>query len=234
MAGISFPARGCGVKKSRTRIALVDDHRMFLDGLGTVIGSLDPSYECVGFASPLKFLAEIEEGSSYSLIVTDLVMEEMNGTAFIAALQSRRCTTPVLVVSGIDTLPPVEKVLKAGALGFVPKSAPAEMLGQAIHSALSGDIFLPDDLWSALEDNPGSPRTIEHTPAKDETENLLGPRQMEVLRLVAEGYSNRRISEVLGISENTAKTHIKNIFRQLNVSRRTACVSKARSIGLIE
>lgn len=208
---------------------------MFLDGLGTVIRALDPSFDCHGFASPLKLLAAIEAGESYDLIVTDLVMEEMNGTAFIAALQARRCATPVLVVSGIDTLPPVEKVLRAGALGFVPKSAPAELLGQAIRAVLSGETFLSPELWAVMEDNPGAPRkSLSNEDSRKGTAPLLGPRQMDVLKLVAEGYSNQRISEVLGISENTTKTHIKHIFRQLNVSRRTACVSKARSIGLID
>lgn len=221
--------------KGRTKIALVDDHRMFLDGLGTVVGALGPSYDCVSFASPLELLALIEAGENYSLIITDLVMEEMNGTAFIAALQARRCSAPVLVVSGIDTLPPVEKVLRAGALGFVPKSAPAELLGQAIRTVLTGEVFLPPELWAVMEENSTSVRKDRSPNAtSEETSALLGPRQMDVLKLIAEGYSNRRISEVLGITENTAKTHIKHIFRQLNVSRRTACVSKARSIGLIE
>lgn len=219
----------------RTKIALVDDHRMFLDGLGTVVGALDPAYVCTSFASPRELLARIEAKDSYNLIITDLVMEEMNGIAFIVALQARRCATPVLVVSGIDTLPPVEKVLSAGARGFVPKSASTEMLGRAIRTVLAGEIFLPADLWAVMEENSSSPRTVDaNTDERGDADPLLGPRQMDVLRLVAEGYSNRRISEVLGISENTAKTHIKHIFRQLNVSRRTACVSKARSIGLID
>lgn len=218
----------------RIEIALVDDHRMFLDGLSEVINSLDPAYVCTAFASPRDAIATIEQGREYDLIVSDLVMEEMNGVAFILALQARRCTTPVLVVSGIDTLPPVEKVLRLGALGFVPKSAPTGMLGEAIRAALRGEIFLPPDLWTVIEDNPKSPRVAANGPAPGLDDELLGPRQIEVLRLMAEGYSNRRISEVLDISENTVKTHIKQIFRRLNVARRTACVSKARAIGLLD
>ena len=218
----------------RIEIALVDDHRMFLDGLQEVINSLDPAYACTGFASPREAISTIEQGNHFDLIVSDLVMEEMNGVAFILALQARRCTTPVLIVSGIDTLPPVEKVLRLGALGFVPKSAPAGMLGTAIRSALRGETFLPPDLWTVIESNPKSPRTQVAAPEIDEDEELLGQRQIEVLRLMAEGYSNKRIAEVLGISENTVKTHIKQIFRKLNVARRTACVSKARTVGLLD
>ncbi|MBO6633900.1 response regulator transcription factor [Parvibaculum sp.] len=218
----------------RIEIALVDDHRMFLDGLTEVINSLDPAYRCTGFASPREAIATIEEGREYDLIVSDLVMEEMNGVAFILALHARRCTAPVLIVSGIDTLPPVEKVLRLGALGFVPKSAPAGLLGKAIRSALDGEVFLPPDLWTVLEENPKSPRVSDAGAAPGLDDELLGSRQIEVLRLMAEGYSNKRISEVLDISENTVKTHIKLIFKRLNVARRTACVSKARTIGLID
>ena len=216
-------------------IALVDDHRMFLDGLREVIASLDPAYRCAGFASPHNLLIEIENGRRYDLIVSDLVMEEMNGVALITALQARKCTIPVLIVSGIDTLPPVEKVLRIGATGFVPKSAPAKVLGAAIKQALRGEVFLPPELWAVIENDPHSPRLTEgRSPEHAEEVRPVGARQLEVLRLVAEGYSNSSISDVLGISENTVKTHIKQIFKQLNVTRRTACVSKARAMGLID
>jgi DNA-binding NarL/FixJ family response regulator len=216
-------------------ILLVDDHQMFLDGLGAVIRSLDDRYTCASFFSPRSALQSIEDGETYDLIVSDMVMEEMNGVALMRALHARKCDTPVLIVSGIDTLPPVEKVLRLGALGFVPKASPKEILGAAIESALRGDVFLPNELWSVLETSSRSPRVKNETvPATHSEDMLLAPRQTEVLLLIAEGYSNSRISEVLNISENTVKTHIKQIFRQLNVTRRTACVKKAQMLGLLD
>ncbi len=214
-------------------IALIDDHRMFLDGLREVINSLSPDYTCQSYASPRHAISEIENGRIFDLIVSDFVMEEMNGIALILALKARQCNVPVLIVSGIDTLPPVEKVLQNGAMGFVPKSAPTEVLAKAIGTALKGNVFLPPELWSVIEKSPSSPRVPTPQTGSDEA-GLIGPRQIEVLKLVAEGYSNKRISDVLAISENTVKTHIKQIFRQLNVTRRTACVSKAQSLGLLD
>jgi len=216
-------------------IALVDDHQMFLDGLDAVITSLNSQYVCTSFSSPREAIRAIENGDTFDLIVSDLVMEEMNGVALILALQARKCSTPVLVVSGIDTLPPVEKVLRIGALGFLPKSAPKKILGEAITSSLKGDVFLPKELWSVIETNPSSPNiTIRNQEDTAEDNPLLAARQIEVLSLIAEGYSNSRISDVLNISENTVKTHIKQIFRQLNVTRRTACVKKAQTLGLLD
>lgn len=214
-------------------IALIDDHQMFLDGLREVINSLSPDYVCESYASPRETITEIENGRIFDLIVSDFVMEEMNGIALILALKARQCNVPVLIVSGIDTLPPVEKVLQNGAMGFVPKSAPTKVLGQGISAALKGEVFLPPELWTVMETSSTSPQTINVLPPTD-SEPLIGPRQMEVLKLVAEGYSNKRISDVLAISENTVKTHVKQIFRQLNVTRRTACVSKAQTLGLLD
>ncbi len=214
-------------------IALIDDHRMFLDGLREVINSLSPHYECHSYASPRVAISEIENGRTFDLIVSDFVMEEMNGIALILALKARNCHIPVLVVSGIDTLPPVEKVLQNGAMGFVPKSAPTEVLAQGISAALKGEVYLPPELWTVMEASSTSPHTV-NPQLEREDDPLIGPRQMEVLRLVAEGYSNKRISDVLAISENTVKTHVKQIFRQLNVTRRTACVSKAQALGLLD
>ncbi len=214
-------------------IALIDDHRMFLDGLREVINSLSPDYVCESYASPRETIAEIENGRTFDLIVSDFVMEEMNGIALILALNARECRVPVLIVSGIDTLPPVEKVLQNGAMGFVPKSAPKEVLARGITAALKGEVFLPPELWAVMEAGSTSPNAVRGEP-RSQAEPLIGPRQMEVLKLVAEGYSNKRISDVLAISENTVKTHVKQIFRQLNVTRRTACVSKAQTLGLLD
>jgi DNA-binding NarL/FixJ family response regulator len=217
------------------RIALIDDHHMFLDGLREVIKSLDQRYDCVSFASPREALRQIEAGTVFDLILCDLVMAEMNGVAFLQALKVRHVRMPVLILSGIDTMPPVETVLNLGARGFVAKSAPSSVLRKAINTVLEGEIFLSAEMWS-LVGNRSKALTSGPSGEPDKLvtgEILIGPRQIEVLNLIAEGYSNRHISEVLNISENTVKTHIQNIFRLMNVTRRTACVSKARSLGLI-
>ncbi len=216
------------------RIALIDDHHMFLDGLREVIRSLDERYDCTCFASPREAVRRIEADNNFDLIFCDLVMEEMNGVAFLQALKARHVRTPVLILSGIDTMPPVETVLNLGARGFVSKSAPSLVLRKAIDTVLEGEIFLSDEMWSIIDTRPRAPaQGVSEPSAPAISDHLIGPRQLEVLELIAEGYSNKRISDVLNISENTVKTHIQFIFRQLGVSRRTACVSKARSLGLI-
>ncbi len=213
-------------------IALLDDHQMFLDGLSEIIRVLDPAYHCTAFGQPADAIKAIESDQAFDLFITDLVMAEMNGIAFVMALKARRPSTPVLVVSGIDTAPPIDKILQAGANGFVPKSASSTLLRDAIETAIRGETYVSDDAWqnASVTRNPTSenPDGTSIDPAE-----LLGARQIEVVTLMAEGCSNKDIGRILNISENTVKTHIRAIFRQLGVTRRTACISKARSFGLI-
>lgn len=215
------------------KIALVDDHQMFLDGLGEVIRVLDPSYTCTPFSRPGDALAAIDNGNRFDLFIIDLVMAEMNGIALVMALKARCPTTPALVVSGIDTTPPIDKILAAKASGFVPKSASSRILKGAIETALGGDVFVPDHIWQVTANRSGSEGTTEADKSFDPIETL-GPRQVEVVTLMAEGCSNKEIAQVLAISENTVKSHISATFKALGVTRRTACISKARALGLID
>ena len=96
---------------------------------------------------------------------------------------------------------------------------------------MGGEIFLPPELWSAYQSNSRS-RNVEQD-VNGHDGSGLSQRQVEVLNLVSEGYSNREAAAMLGVSENTVKTHMKRIFRQLNVNTRAACVRRAQSLGLI-
>lgn len=205
---------------------------MFLDGLSEIIRVLDPSFSCMTFGQPADAIRAIDDGQGFDLFITDLVMAEMNGIAFVMAVKARSPSTPVLVVSGIDTAPPIDKILRAGANGFVPKSASSAVLKDAIETAIRGDTFMPDEAWKSASDNntptSGNPDNTSIDPSE-----LLGSRQIEVITLMAEGCSNKEIGRILNISENTVKTHVRAIFHQLGVTRRTACISKARSYGLV-
>lgn len=227
----SMPQRQ-GPVTSEINIALVDDHQMFLDGLGEVIRVLDPNYRCTPFGSPAEAINAIEKGDKFDLFITDLVMAEMNGIAFVMALKARSPSTPALVVSGIDTAPPIDKIMRARASGFVPKSASSAVLKDAIDAALNNDVYVSDDLWRHVE-TQAAPHGPIATDAPTSTEETLGARQIEVVTLMAEGCTNKEIGQILNISENTVKTHVSGLFRHLGVTRRTACVSRARALGLV-
>jgi DNA-binding NarL/FixJ family response regulator len=215
-------------------IAVVDDHKLFLKGFTLLVDSLSDRFVTTGFDAPVDFLVELESGTKFDLIVCDLIMNSMNGLAFIAALRNHSKRLPILVLSGINTAPPIAEIKRLGGNGFIHKSVENNILSEAIEALLIGKSFFFDGLDESVIENPESFESERET-SVGMTSNLpaLGTRQIEVLRLMAEGATNKDISSILKISENTVKTHLKHIFQELGVNKRTACTRKAQLMGLI-
>jgi len=218
--------------KLQTEIAILDDHIIFLDAITLLIESLDARYKVSRFSSPIEILKDVEKGRKFDLILCDLIMNTMNGLAFLGALRSHTKSTPVIILSGINTAPPVRDIKRIGGNGFVHKSVPKDDLERAIKTVLSGNNFFEDGLGNYVVEKPSEIRLAEDSLVDDKLARL-GSRQAEVLRLIANGYANKDIARNLSISENTVKTHLKQIFRELAVNNRTACVRKAQTLGII-
>ncbi len=220
--------------QGRIHIAVIDDHRIFLDGISLLVESMEDLFEVTGFDAPFDILREIETGKAFDLVICDLIMNAMNGLAFVAALRSHTKHIPILILSGINTVPPIEEIKRLGGNGFVHKSVENQILLSAIKTVLTGGTYFAD----GLEDS------VINAPSNQDDEGLgdiyttkaipkLGPRQIEVLRLIASGATNKEIAKTLVISENTVKSHLKHIFMELGVNKRTACVRKAQTLGFI-
>lgn len=212
------------------RIALVDDHRMFVDGFAVLLGSLRPDYEVCTYDAPVAFLEDLEAGHTFDLVILDLVMRSMNGLAVLAAMRDRRSRAPVLVLSGIGSEPPVAEMRSLGARGFVHKSADTALLVEATDTILAGRTFFfeQDGRETGALDalDPDTAALVDGVPA-------LAPRQTEILHLIGKGETNKAIAATLDISENTVKSHLRAIFEALGAHTRTACVRKAQALGLI-
>ena len=214
------------------KIAILDDHRMFLEGISLVMEGMESRFSIDGFDSPSSLLEKIKAQKSYDLIICDLVMNQMNGLAFVAATRGHDKSTPILILSGINSEPPIKEMIRLGANGFVHKSAENDELLKAINILVDGGKYFEGytletgslDFASETENQSRDlPTTIP----------ILGKRQIEVLQMIAKGASNKEISSTLSISENTVKTHLRQIFEELGVNKRTACVSKAQALGII-
>lgn len=214
-------------------IAVIDDHKIFLDGISLLIESIDDNYSVVPFSSPLEILREIEGGRRFDLLICDLIMSSMNGLAFVSALRSHSKTTPILMLSGINTAPPIEDVKRLGGNGFVHKSAENSILQKAIETVLGGGNYFEDGMGDCLIESPSNAFDTDDVDMRDKTIPTLAPRQIEVLQLIANGATNKDIADSLSISENTVKSHLKQIFYALGVNKRTACMRKAQMLGLI-
>lgn len=204
------------------KIILADDHALFRGGFALLFkqhDALATVLEADNLAGALDIAARHPDAD---LLLLDLHMPGMQGAVSIRQISQTHPQLPVVVLSADESEGMVQQVIAAGALGFIPKSATAAVMKSAIGLVLSGGIFLPAQLIMAT---PGV--NHPHTPGK------LTERQLDVLRLLADGIVNKEICRRLDISEGTVKAHIAAIFRALDVSNRTAAARVAQQLQLL-
>ena len=209
------------------KIVIIDDHQLFLYGLKLTLEN--ESNLVTTFDSPIKALVEIKNIQP-DLILMDLYMPEMSGLEMIEALTKAKVASPVVVLSACEDYLDLHHALQKGAMGFIPKSyAPDDML-VALDIVFSGEIFVPDDVISAIDN-------LVSLEEKNKKETPLSERQTQILQLIYEGKKNREIAEALCISQDTVKFHQKGLYSALAVSgtsSRLKAVEKALSIGLLK
>ena len=213
-------------------IAVVDDHRLFLEGISILLSRILPEVRIAAFDSPIELIQALEDGDAFDLAICDLVMQRMNGLAFVDAIKGRHAL-PVLILSGTNSPPPLEEMQKLGVMGFVHKSVEESTLKKALETVSAGRAFYGEE--EADLDGQGNAdfgRQVELAGQSADLPNL-SPRQIEVLKLVADGATNSEVARVLEISENTVKSHLKLVFDAFRVTKRTACVRAARSFGIV-
>ncbi|WP_209348437.1 response regulator transcription factor [Pontixanthobacter sp. CEM42] len=219
-------------KAGTMSIALVDDHRLFLMGFSLLLERIEHDCSVEPFDTPVDLLKALDNGSRFDLVICDLMMNSMNGLAFIAALRGRH-DVPVLMISGINTSPPLAEMRQLNAQGFVHKSSDDAELVEAIETVLQGGTYFPHyapDGDGGADGNFGDVADIY----EDGSEvPVLTTRQIEILTLISNGATNKEIARTLSISENTVKTHIKQIFELLKVNKRTASVRAAQALGIL-
>lgn len=214
------------------RILIVDDQSLFREGLRTLL-SVQPDFEVVGEAvngeEALRQVAKLRPG----VILMDLRMPLMDG---VTATQRLRETSPqckVIVLTTFDDDELVFDGLRAGAVGYLLKDVSSEKLFEAIRAANRGEYFLHPSITAKVMAEFSRLSRLAPSPA-DSLAEPLSPREMEILRLVATGASNRDIADTLVIAEGTVKNHLTNILGKLNVKDRMHAVLKAREYGLIQ
>ena len=220
------------MNKSQHNILLIDDHRLFADGLSVMLSQLDSSLSITTQYNARILLDDCSKLSHYDLILVDLEMPSLSGLDFLNAVVHRDSSFKVLIVSGSEKISDIESAMRLGASGFIPKHLPSAEMLIAIKQVLAGQRYLPRNLaeridWSACRPNSA--------PKQKVTPNIatLRPRQLEVLKLIQDGHSNSIIGAILGISESAVKSHITILFKALHTHNRTAAVKAGIELGLI-
>lgn len=224
----------------RVRVLVVDDQRLMRDGIISLLG-LQPAVEVVGSASNGQEAVEQAKALTPDVVLMDIRMPLMNGVAAAAAIRAAQSRCQVLMLTTFDDDEYIMDALRAGACGYLLKDIPAPELAQAIVAAHNGvfqlDPAVAAKVVSSLQGNQSRPAA---TTAAGQTRAIgrdvlvdLTEREREVLRLIAQGATNREIAATLIISEGTVKNHISNILSRLGLRDRTQAAIYAREMGLL-
>ena len=218
-------------RAGRIRILLVDDQQLFREGLRTLL-SVQSDFEVVGEAENGEEALRLAKSLHPDVVLMDLRMPLMDGVAATRRLGEVEPEASVIVLTTFDDDEYVFDGLRAGALGYLLKDAPSEKLFEAIRAAARGESFLQPSVASKVVAE--FTRLARQAPSREETlVEPLSEREIEVLRLVAQGLTNREIAERLFIAEGTVKKHLTSILSKLNVRDRTQAALKGRELGLI-
>jgi DNA-binding NarL/FixJ family response regulator len=213
----------------KTRILLADDHAVVRRGLRLVLDA-EPDLEVVAEAGDGAAALELAEASEVHLAVLDVAMPRMTGLQAAAELTERRPDVRVLILSMHDSEQYLFEALRAGASGYVLKSAADRDLVEACRAAMRGEPFLyPAAVTALIQDYLERARSGAEAP-----EDPLSPRELEVLKLIAEAYTSDQIAHELSISRRTVDRHRENILAKLGMRDRVELTRYAIKRGLIE
>lgn len=207
------------------RVLLADDHQVITDGLRSLIDS-HGDMRVVGLAVTGVEAVRRALETTPDVVVMDQAMPEMNGTEAAQIIRERREQTRVIILSMHANVEHVQRALRAGASGYVLKSAAGEELVEAIRKVYAGRRYLSAPLADELLD-----RMVE---APEDPITLLSARERQVLKMLAEGYSILRIAAKLSLSRKTVETYRERLMEKLGVRDLPALVKFALKHGLIE
>lgn len=196
-------------------VMLVDDHLIVRRGLSSLISD-EPDLSVVAEAGSGEEAISLASVHRPDVIVLDLRLRDMSGIDVAEALRGHK----ILMLSSFMQEEDVRRVFDAGIYGYLSKDKDSAELLRAIRAVGQGNRYLPPEISLLL--------------AKSEHSSHLTARELEILKLIAEGRANKQIGEILTLSENTVKNHVKSILAKLNAKDRTHAVTEALKRGLFQ
>ena len=207
------------------RVLVVDDHAIVRKGIRALL-SREHEIEVVGEAADGEEAIEQARSLCPDVILMDLVMPRLDGIEAIKRIVAQQPKARILVLTSFAADDKVFPAIKVGALGYLLKDSGPDELVQAIHHVYRGESSLDPSIARKLL------QEISHPPKIAPTTDPLTERELDVLRLVAQGKSNREIAEQLVITEMTVRTHVSNILSKLHLASRTQAALYALKEGL--
>jgi len=205
--------------KARIQIVVADDHPIVREG---VVANLkrQRDLKVIGEANDGAEVLELIKQNRPDIVLLDLRMPRMNGLEVLLALSELKLQTRAIVMTAFENEEDIQRSMKAGARAYLLKDCPQQILADAIRRVHSGEVYLPPQIAQKLVDRMQKPQ--------------LSPRELEVLKAVAAGKSNKEIGVQLFIPEGTVKTHVESLLDKLGAATRTSAVKAAVRRGLVQ
>ncbi|KRC21016.1 response regulator transcription factor [Acidovorax sp. Root219] len=205
---------------SEPTLLVADDHPLFRAAVLHVLHGRLPQFRTLEAASAATLGTALQEHPEVELVLLDLSMPGARGFSVLLHVRGEYPELPVVIISSNDHPRVIRRAQQFGAVGFIPKSAPAEAMGEAIEAVLAGDSWFP-------------PMAAERSEADAELAARLAqltPQQFRVLLCLADGLLNKQIAGELGLAENTVKVHVTAILKKLACHSRTQAAVLVKSL----
>jgi two-component system NarL family response regulator len=206
------------MKIPKIKILVADDHPYVRDGIVSLVSG-ENDMRVVGEAEDGVQALTFTKKHLPDIVLLDLRMPQMDGLEVIKRIKALNIRCSVVVLTTYESEQDIHQALKAGARGYMLKDTPRPVLLDAIRRVHKGETSIPPRISQKLVEKMNRPELTE--------------REFEILKLIAEGNSNKCIGSLLGISEGTVKTHVKSILYKMNAQGRTAAVKEAVHRGLV-
>jgi DNA-binding NarL/FixJ family response regulator len=207
---------------STKTVIVADDHPLFRTALREALKPVLPGARVIEADSYPSLQSALQQNGPPDLVLLDLVMPGVRGFSSLLYLRSEYPTVRVVVVSGYEETPLIQRVLQFGAVGFIPKSASLQTMGEAVLAAISGKVWTPPE--APKQPDSGVDAEVARKVAS------LSPQQLRVLLMLADGRLNKQIAHELAITEATVKAHMTVILRKLGLVRRTQAAVLAQRL----
>jgi DNA-binding NarL/FixJ family response regulator len=211
----------------KIKVFILDDHQMLIDGIKALLNK--ESNLCIsGEATKASTALEMIRKEQPHIVLSDINMPEMDGIQFTRQLKKEFPSVKVLALSMFGERSTISEMLDAGASGYILKNTGKEELVSALSKVAEGGMFFSDEVSAEMMKSMS-----ERGQKKEEDKVYLTDRELEIIKLISQEYSNAKIGETLFISERTVESHRKNIFRKTNTKTIVGLIKYAMEQKLI-
>lgn len=201
----------------KIKVHIADDHQILIDGINAVLSS-EENIEVVGYSLNGKDVLSWFASNEADILILDINMPELDGIGVLRSFFKQGFQHKVIVLSSYDDSKLIKEVLKIGASGFLAKKCAGENIVEAINTVYSGQQYFSKSIQEKLLATFTKNLVKNEVPSQDGSFfSSITPRELDVLRLIAQQFNSKEISKELHISINTVETHRKNLISKLNV-----------------